>query len=267
MSSARSRSGGTRIGNTLSRKKQVRAEPPLADRFLQVPVGGRHHASVRPQRLAAAHALELALLEHAQEGDLDRRRQLAHLVEEDRAAGRQLEAALAPLQGAGEGSPLVAEQLRGDEPLRERGAVDLDQRALGSRRTPCGSRARSSSLPVPVSPVISTVESVAATRATRSSTSRSPAEAPMIPPAAAVAAISSAGRGSRPRAGDRSFWISSKASAFATAVVTGRATSSRTCTSSGRERRSRHAREHQRADELVAHGQRQHHRALGTRVA
>ena len=92
-------------------EEQVRAEPAFADRFLQVPVGGCHDAGVRPQRLMAAHALELALLQHAQEGDLDRRRQLAHLVEEDRAPGGQLEAALAALQSAGEGSPLVAEQL------------------------------------------------------------------------------------------------------------------------------------------------------------
>ena len=59
----------------------------------------------------AAHALELALLQHAQERDLDRRRQVSHLVEEDRAAGGQLEAALAALLSTGEGSPLVAEQL------------------------------------------------------------------------------------------------------------------------------------------------------------
>ena len=92
-------------------EEQIRAELALADRFLQVPVGGRHDTGVRPQRLAAAHPLELALLEHPQQRDLDWRRQLPHLVEEDRAAGGQLEAALAALQSAGEGSPLVAEQL------------------------------------------------------------------------------------------------------------------------------------------------------------
>ena len=55
----------------------------------------------------------------------------------------------------------------------------------------------------------------------------------MIPPAAAAAVISSRRARFSSSSRDRSFWISSKASAFATAVVTGRATSSRTCTSSG----------------------------------
>ena len=111
MSSARSRSGGTWIGNTLSRKKRSERNLPsrtASSRFRLVAATTR--ASVRSVSMAA-HALELALLQHAQEGDLDRRRQLADLVEEDRAAGGQLEAALAALQSAGEGSPLVAEQL------------------------------------------------------------------------------------------------------------------------------------------------------------
>ena len=115
-------------------EEEVGAEPPLAHRFLQVPVRGRYHAGVRPQRLAAAHPLELALLQHAQQGDLDRRRQLAHLVEEDRAPGRQLEAAPPPLERARERPLLVAEQLRSDEPLRQRGAVDLHEGAPGPRR-------------------------------------------------------------------------------------------------------------------------------------
>ena len=118
MSSVRSRSGGTRIGNTLRRNKQVGAELPLTHRLLQVPVGGRDHARVRAQRLVAADALELALLEHAQECDLDGRRQLAHLVEEDRASGRQLEPSFPPLQRARERAPLVAEQLGRDRALR-----------------------------------------------------------------------------------------------------------------------------------------------------
>ena len=134
MSSARSRSGGHADREYVEPEEQVGAELPLARRFLQVPVGGRHHARVRPQRLAAAHALELALLEDAQQGDLDRRRQLADLVEEDRAPGGQLEAAPPPFQRAGEGALLVPEQLRRDEPLGQRGAVDLHHGALRARR-------------------------------------------------------------------------------------------------------------------------------------
>ena len=46
-----------------------------------------------------------------------RGRQLADLVEEDRPAVGELEAPLAPLQGPGEGAPLVAEQLGLDQAL------------------------------------------------------------------------------------------------------------------------------------------------------
>ena len=51
----------------------------------------------------AAHALELALLQDAQELDLGGRRQLAHLVEKQRAAVRQLETAFLRA-GTGEGA-------------------------------------------------------------------------------------------------------------------------------------------------------------------
>ena len=148
MSSARSRSGGHADREHVEPEEEVGAELPLANRLLQVPVGGRHDARVRPQRLAAAHALELALLQDAQQGDLDRRRQLPDLVEEDRAPGGQLEAAPPPFEGAREGPLLVAEQLRGDEPFRERGAVDLHHRALGPRRSGVD-RARDELLPGP----------------------------------------------------------------------------------------------------------------------
>jgi hypothetical protein len=63
----------------------------------------------------AADALELLLLQHAQQLHLRVERQLAHLVEEERAAVRQLEAADALLQRAGERALLVAEQLALDD--------------------------------------------------------------------------------------------------------------------------------------------------------
>ena len=58
-----------------------------------------------------ADAPDLALLEHAQQLGLDAERQLADLVEEDGAAVRRLEEALAVAIGAGEGAAHVAEQL------------------------------------------------------------------------------------------------------------------------------------------------------------
>ena len=55
------------------------------------------------------------LLEHAQELDLHLGRELADLVEEDRPAVRELEAADAPGDGAAEGALLVPEELGLDQ--------------------------------------------------------------------------------------------------------------------------------------------------------
>ena len=86
-------------------------------------------ARVGAQGLGPADALELALLNDAEDLDLGRQRQLADLVEKDRAAGRALEPAGLLAVGAGEGAALVAEELALDEPLGECPAVDPDERA------------------------------------------------------------------------------------------------------------------------------------------
>ena len=102
----------------------------------------------------------------------------------------KLEAADSPRDGAGEGSLLVAEQLALDEPDGQGGAVDLDQRLGGARLVEWMARAISS-LPVPVSPLISTVASVAATRPIWSSTASSAGLRPMISSKLCAALISS----------------------------------------------------------------------------
>ena len=90
----------------------------------------------RPARTSAARsdALELARLEHAQELDLHGGVDLADLVEEERAAARELEAALALGDRAREGALFVAEELALEQLPRERGAVDGDERPRGARR-------------------------------------------------------------------------------------------------------------------------------------
>src|SRR5256885_6101028 len=97
-------------------------------------VGRRDDADVHPKRLRAAEALELALLEHAQDLGLGHRREVGALVEEERAPAGQLEAALLPPRRAGERALLVAEQLRLEQRLGQRGAVDRDERAAAPRR-------------------------------------------------------------------------------------------------------------------------------------
>ena len=59
-------------------------------------------------------------------------RQVADLVEEDRASVRDLEAADAALEGARERTALVAEELALDERAGERGAVDRDERTVAA---------------------------------------------------------------------------------------------------------------------------------------
>ena len=114
-------------------------------------------------RLGAADALEAPLLQHAQQLGLHRRRHVADLVEEERAAVGQLEPARALADGAGERPFLVAEQLALQQGLRQGGAVDGDERA-GCRAAEAWWMARATcSLPVPVSPSISTVVSLSAT--------------------------------------------------------------------------------------------------------
>ena len=114
-------------------------------------------------RLGAADALEAPLLQTRSSLACMVSGHVADLVEEDRAAVGQLEAAAALADGAGERALLVAEQLALQQRLRQGGAVD---RARAGR---CGVgdawwMARATcSLPVPVSPSISTVVLVWAT--------------------------------------------------------------------------------------------------------
>ena len=108
---------------------EILSKRAVGDLLLEIAVGGRDDADVDLDRLGAAHPLELALLQHAQQLDLDVQRQVAHLVEEQRAAVGQLEAAEPPRDRPGEGPLLVAEQLRLEHAGGQRGAVDPHERA------------------------------------------------------------------------------------------------------------------------------------------
>ena len=74
---------------------------------------------VHPDGLLAADALELAVLQDAQQLGLRRLVQVADFVEKDGAAVGQLELAAAQRRRAGERALLVAEQLALDQLGRE----------------------------------------------------------------------------------------------------------------------------------------------------
>ncbi len=79
-------------------------------------------------RLAAADRFDRAFLERAQQLDLRGQRQLADLVQEQRAAMGLDELAGVPFGGAGEGALLVTEQDRLDQIVGDRTAIDRDER-------------------------------------------------------------------------------------------------------------------------------------------
>ena len=84
-------------------------------------------------RLRAAHAHDLPLLEDAQQIGLGLQADIGDLVQENRAAHRGFELALLAVLRAGEGALLVAEQLAFDQGLRQRAAVDHHERVVAPR--------------------------------------------------------------------------------------------------------------------------------------
>ena len=79
-----------------------------------------------------ADALELPFLQHAQELGLHVGREVADLVEKERAAVGQLEAPLAHRHRTREGAAYVTEELGLDQRGRERRAVHADERAAAA---------------------------------------------------------------------------------------------------------------------------------------
>ncbi len=95
-------------------------------------------------RRPAADALDLMLLEDAEQLGLGLQGELGDLVQEEGAAVGQLEAADAPGEGAGEGAFFMAEELALDQSPGERGAIELDQ---GPQPDGCSSGRRGRSAP------------------------------------------------------------------------------------------------------------------------
>ena len=92
-------------------------------------MGGRDHPDIDAHRCLSADAVELALGEHPQQPCLQRRRHVADLIEEQRAAIRLLEATSPLCIGAGEGALLVAEELRLQQLRGYRRGVERDERS------------------------------------------------------------------------------------------------------------------------------------------
>src|SRR5277367_465098 len=86
--------------------------------------------------MIASHSLKLALLEHAQERDLRLHREIADFIKEKGSAVSGFKPPHTSLQGAREGAFLVPEKLRGDQRLRDGGAVHADEGSPCAVRSP-----------------------------------------------------------------------------------------------------------------------------------
>ena len=84
--------------------EEIETKPAVGDVLLQIPIGRSQHPDVHAPRRILADALELALLQDAQELRLQIRGNLADLVEEQRAAVGELEPPDPVAHGAGERS-------------------------------------------------------------------------------------------------------------------------------------------------------------------
>ena len=126
----------------LRRKKRSRRNEPASTSASRLRlVAARKRTSIGRGRVAADPE-HLPLLEHAQQLDLDRERHLADLVEQHRAAVGGLEQPGLGLRRAGERAALVAEQLALEQRLRERRAVEPQERLAARAATARGSGAR-----------------------------------------------------------------------------------------------------------------------------
>ena len=115
---------------------QVAAELLLGDQTLDVLVRRGDHAHVERLRGVRSQLRDALLLQHAQQAHLHVHRHLADLVEEQRAAVRELELPhRARLARPGERPALVAEQLGGQQVARQGAAVDGHELAGASAAT------------------------------------------------------------------------------------------------------------------------------------
>src|SRR5262249_29390745 len=111
---------------------QVATKSSVLDLALEVAVRGGDKTHVDRKRLHSSYAEHFALLDRAKELRLRGARELPHLVEKPSASERGLEEPRLRAIGAGECALLVSEELRLDQALGERGAVETEEHAASA---------------------------------------------------------------------------------------------------------------------------------------
>ena len=107
---------------------EVLPELSLRHHRLEVAIGGGDQPDVHPHALPTAHPLHLPVLHHPEQLGLQHGCEVGDLVEEQRAAVRELEPSRA-CRHPGRHSTLDAEQLGLEQRLRDRGAVERQERS------------------------------------------------------------------------------------------------------------------------------------------
>src|SRR6266850_4143740 len=113
-------------------EKKILAEAAGLDGSGEVHVGEGDEARLDAQSLGPAEAFEGALLQDAQKFALRPGRESGDLVENNRAAAAEFEAAKFALDGAGEGAALVAEEFALHEIWRKAGAINLQEGCIAA---------------------------------------------------------------------------------------------------------------------------------------
>ena len=113
--------------------EEVLAERGVRDHLREIGVRGGDDPDVDLDRVRVADALELPLLQHAQQLCLERRAHRRDLVEKQRALVRLLETTLAGADGARERAAHVAEELGLEQRFRNRAAVERDEPIRAAR--------------------------------------------------------------------------------------------------------------------------------------
>ena len=113
--------------NDVKPEIEVLAETALADLVIHVAVRGGQETDIDLDRLSSADAVDLPLLNGAEQLGLQPRVHLGDLVQQQGPTARFLEASDAAGDGAGKGAFLMAEEFTLQEVLRDRGTVDGDE--------------------------------------------------------------------------------------------------------------------------------------------
>ena len=112
---------------------QVIAELAVGDRLSKVTIARGDDADVDIDFLITTETPDAFVLDRLEHLGLQAKREARQFVEKQRAALGRLEEAHARRLGIGERTALVPEQFRLGQALRQRGAIDLDERAGGER--------------------------------------------------------------------------------------------------------------------------------------